>query len=53
MLGILDLSVFTFLCLLILIIDYQLQYKEAEGSSFRDGSYTETPGTPPKVVDLC
>ncbi|KAF2309711.1 hypothetical protein GH714_004749 [Hevea brasiliensis] len=25
---------------------FQLQYKEAEGSSFRDGSYTEMPGTP-------
>ncbi|XP_061366208.1 SWR1-complex protein 4-like [Gastrolobium bilobum] len=24
----------------------QVQYKEAEGSSFRDGSYCETPGTP-------
>ncbi|QCD98307.1 SWR1-complex protein 4 [Vigna unguiculata] len=24
----------------------QVQYKEAEGSSFRDGSYGETPGTP-------
>ncbi|CAJ1874606.1 unnamed protein product [Sphenostylis stenocarpa] len=24
----------------------QVQYKEAEGSSFRDGSYSETPGTP-------
>ncbi|KAK2968313.1 hypothetical protein RJ640_021702 [Escallonia rubra] len=23
-----------------------MQYKEAEGSSFRDGSYAETPGTP-------
>jgi len=25
---------------------WQVQYKEAEGSSFRDGSYGETPGTP-------
>lgn len=31
------------------IINNQLQYKEAEGSSFRDGTYSETPGTPPKV----
>ncbi|KAL3030106.1 hypothetical protein AAZX31_03G201600 [Glycine max] len=29
----------------------QVQYKEAEGSSFRDGSYGETPGTP-KVRNL-
>lgn len=28
------------------VFDYQLQYKEAEGSSHRDGSYAETPGTP-------
>lgn len=31
---------------------YQLQYKEAEGSSYREGSFTETPGTP-KVWDQC
>lgn len=30
---------------------FQLQYKEAEGSSFRDGSFTEAPGTP-KVSKL-
>lgn len=29
----------------------QLQYKEAEGSSYREGSYSETPGTPPKVSE--
>lgn len=29
----------------------QIQYKEAEGSSYREGSYPETPGTP-KVSDL-
>ncbi|GER44376.1 myb-like transcription factor family protein [Striga asiatica] len=34
--------------LTLLNLQKQLQYKEAEGSSFRDGSYTETPGTPPK-----
>ncbi|CBI36986.3 unnamed protein product, partial [Vitis vinifera] len=28
------------------VFDDQLQYKEAEGSSHRDGSYAETPGTP-------
>ncbi|KAI4301540.1 hypothetical protein L6164_034808 [Bauhinia variegata] len=32
--------------LTLLNLQKQLQYKEAEGSSFRDGSYTETPGTP-------
>ncbi|KAJ9171693.1 hypothetical protein P3X46_015021 [Hevea brasiliensis] len=30
----------------LLNLQKQLQYKEAEGSSFRDGSYTEMPGTP-------
>ncbi|KAL0436011.1 UNVERIFIED_CONTAM: SWR1-complex protein 4 [Sesamum radiatum] len=35
--------------LTLLNLQKQLQYKEAEGSSFREGSYTETPGTPPKV----
>ncbi|KAG8389593.1 hypothetical protein BUALT_Bualt02G0245200 [Buddleja alternifolia] len=34
--------------LTLLNLQKQLQYKEAEGSSHRDGSYTETPGTPPK-----
>ncbi|KAL8474638.1 hypothetical protein ACS0TY_031186 [Phlomoides rotata] len=34
--------------LTLLNLQKQLQYKEAEGSSFRDGSYSETPGTPPK-----
>lgn len=34
--------------LTLLNLQKQLQYKEAEGSSFREGSYTETPGTPPK-----
>ncbi|KAH6766428.1 myb-like transcription factor family protein [Perilla frutescens var. hirtella] len=34
--------------LTLLNLQKQLQYKEAEGSSFRDGSFTETPGTPPK-----
>ncbi|XP_057782267.1 SWR1-complex protein 4 isoform X2 [Salvia miltiorrhiza] len=34
--------------LTLLNLQKQLQYKEAEGPSFRDGSYTETPGTPPK-----
>lgn len=29
---------------------FQFQYKEAEGSSYREGSYPETPGTP-KVSD--
>ncbi|KAF2325049.1 hypothetical protein GH714_022457 [Hevea brasiliensis] len=32
--------------LTLLNLQKQLQYKEAEGSSFRDGSYTEMPGTP-------
>lgn len=32
------------------MFDNQLQYKEAEGSSFRDGSYADTPSTP-KVVN--
>ncbi|GFP93587.1 DNA methyltransferase 1-associated protein 1 [Phtheirospermum japonicum] len=34
--------------LTLLNLQKQLQYKEAEGSSFRDSSFTETPGTPPK-----
>ena len=34
------------------VFDYQLQYKEAEGSSHRDGSYTETPSTPKVSADL-
>ena len=32
------------------MFDNQLQYKEAEGSSFRDCSYADTPSTP-KVVN--
>ncbi|CBI36989.3 SWR1-complex protein 4 [Vitis vinifera] len=32
--------------LTLLNLQKQLQYKEAEGSSHRDGSYVETPGTP-------
>ncbi|KAL7112457.1 hypothetical protein ACP275_04G004600 [Erythranthe tilingii] len=43
--------------LTLLNLQKQLQYKEAEGSSLRDGTFTETPGTPPKqqsvrAVDL-
>lgn len=38
-----DLDIFT--CFI------QLQYKEAEGSSYRDGSYIDMPGTP-KVSQL-
>ena len=38
-------------CNYLLIYLFQVQYKEAEGSSFRDGSYGETPGTP-KVRNL-
>ncbi|PIN15555.1 DNA methyltransferase 1-associated protein-1 [Handroanthus impetiginosus] len=38
--------------LTLLNLQKQLQNKEAEGSSFRDGSYTETPGTPPKQQAL-
>ncbi|KAL0389745.1 UNVERIFIED_CONTAM: SWR1-complex protein 4 [Sesamum calycinum] len=38
--------------LTLLNLQKQLQYKEAEGSSFREGSYTETPGTPPKQQSL-
>ncbi|XP_073284859.1 SWR1-complex protein 4-like isoform X1 [Primulina huaijiensis] len=34
--------------LTLLNLQKQLQYKEAEGSSYRDGAYAETPGTPPK-----
>ncbi|XP_071922631.1 SWR1-complex protein 4-like [Coffea arabica] len=36
--------------LTLLNLQKQLQYKEAEGSSYRDGLYAETPGTPPKRV---
>ncbi|XP_044502926.1 SWR1-complex protein 4-like [Mangifera indica] len=32
--------------LTLLNLQKQLQYKEAEGSSYRDGSYIDTPGTP-------
>ncbi|CAO2826671.1 unnamed protein product [Amaranthus hypochondriacus] len=32
--------------LTLLNLQKQLQYKEAEGSSHRDGSYTDTPGSP-------
>lgn len=32
--------------LTLLNLQKQLQYKEAEGSSYRDGSYTDMPGTP-------
>ncbi|GAB4841805.1 swr complex subunit [Ancistrocladus abbreviatus] len=32
--------------LTLLNLQKQLQYKEAEGSSYRDGSYNEMPGTP-------
>ncbi|XP_073054124.1 SWR1-complex protein 4-like [Primulina eburnea] len=32
----------------LLNLQKQLLYKEAEGSSYRDGAYAETPGTPPK-----
>ncbi|VFQ86509.1 unnamed protein product [Cuscuta campestris] len=34
--------------LTLLNLQKQLQYKESEGSSYREGSYSETPGTPPK-----
>ncbi|XP_073145279.1 SWR1-complex protein 4 isoform X2 [Henckelia pumila] len=34
--------------LTLLNLQKQLQYKEAEGSSYREGAYAETPGTPPK-----
>ncbi|KAK4379820.1 hypothetical protein RND71_001682 [Anisodus tanguticus] len=34
--------------LTLLNLQKQVQYKEAEGSSYREGSYFETPGTPPK-----
>ncbi|XP_007051200.2 PREDICTED: SWR1-complex protein 4 [Theobroma cacao] len=40
--------------LTLLNLQKQLQYKEAEGSSFRDGSYGDMPGTPKRshrVVD--
>lgn len=32
------------------MFDIQLQYKEAEGSSYRDGSYADTPGTPKVLI---
>ncbi|CAK9145249.1 unnamed protein product [Ilex paraguariensis] len=35
--------------LTLLNLQKQLQYKEAEGSSYRDGSYAETPGTPKRA----
>ncbi|KAK7269588.1 hypothetical protein RIF29_22321 [Crotalaria pallida] len=35
--------------LTLLNLQKQLQYKEAEGLSFRDGSYSETPGTPKRL----
>ncbi|XP_059436233.1 SWR1-complex protein 4-like [Corylus avellana] len=35
--------------LTLLNLQKQLQYKEAEGSSFRDGSYADTPGTPKRL----
>lgn len=34
------------------VFDDQLQYKEAEGSSHRDGSYAETPSTPMVSTDF-
>ncbi|KAL3814453.1 hypothetical protein ACJIZ3_015721 [Penstemon smallii] len=34
--------------LTLLNLQKQFQHKEAEGSSYRDGSYSETPGTPTK-----
>lgn len=34
--------------LTLLNLQKQVQYKESEGSSYREGSYSETPGTPPK-----
>ncbi|CAH9119607.1 unnamed protein product, partial [Cuscuta europaea] len=34
--------------LTLLNLQKQLQYKESEGSSYRDGSYSETPSTPTK-----
>ncbi|KAF8007587.1 hypothetical protein BT93_K1555 [Corymbia citriodora subsp. variegata] len=37
--------------LTLLNLQKQLQYKEAEGTSFQDSPYSETPGTP-KVIDL-
>ncbi|XP_051118737.1 SWR1-complex protein 4 isoform X2 [Andrographis paniculata] len=36
--------------LTLLSLQKQLQYKEAEGSSIRDASFAETPGTPPKAL---
>ncbi|XP_010679469.1 SWR1-complex protein 4 isoform X2 [Beta vulgaris subsp. vulgaris] len=35
--------------LTLLNLQKQLQYKEAEGSSYREGSFTETPGTPKRT----
>ncbi|OMO64048.1 hypothetical protein CCACVL1_22088 [Corchorus capsularis] len=35
--------------LTLLNLQKQLQYKEAEGSSFRDGSYGDMPGTPKRM----
>ncbi|KAK7255673.1 hypothetical protein RIF29_29090 [Crotalaria pallida] len=35
--------------LTLLNLQKQVQYKEAEGSSFRDASYGETPGTPKRL----
>ncbi|XP_059649774.1 SWR1-complex protein 4 [Cornus florida] len=35
--------------LTLLNLQKQLQYKEAEGSSYREGSYTETPSTPKRT----
>ncbi|XP_050236408.1 SWR1-complex protein 4 [Mercurialis annua] len=35
--------------LTLLNLQKQLQYKEAEGSSFREGSYSEMPGTPKRL----
>ncbi|KAL2935844.1 SWR1-complex protein 4 [Bienertia sinuspersici] len=36
--------------LTLLNLQKQLQYKEAEGSSYRDGSYAETPDTPKRTL---
>ncbi|GMH02285.1 hypothetical protein Nepgr_004124 [Nepenthes gracilis] len=35
--------------LTLLNLQKQLQYKDAEGSSYRDGSYTDMPGTPKRA----
>lgn len=37
--------------LTLLNLQKQLQYKEAEGSSYRESSYPETPGTPKRGLD--